>query len=122
MKRCAVVGLLMLLAGCKNPFSPSDSDKKSREVEYRVSGNAAQVSVIYRNPSGGTEQISNQVLPWSRSFTCEDAQFLFVTAQNVSGTNGSVTTQIFRGGAQYKSSTSTGVGVIATADGECNGK
>jgi hypothetical protein len=123
MKRWIVFGILIFMAGCiKNPFSPSDSDsKKTQEVEYRVSGTAGRVTVTYRNPSGGTEQIGSQTLPWSVTFSCEAAQFLYVSAQNISGESGTVTTQIVRGGKQYKSSTSTGVGVMATAEGECNG-
>lgn len=106
--------LLLSLAACSNPFAPSRPS-----IEYRVTGTASMVSVTYATAGGGTAQVGTATLPWSTSFKCEKAgDFLYVSAQN-RGTTGTVTVTIYKDSASYKTTTSSGSFVIATAEGSC---
>jgi len=85
-------------------------------VEYRVSGSAYSVFITYVNKTEGTSQEYSNT-PWSYSWSgAKSGQFLYVSAQNQWDT-GSVTVEIYKNGNLFKTSTSTGAYVIATASG-----
>jgi hypothetical protein len=86
------------------------------EVEYRVTGTALTVDLTIENSNGGTSQYSDEPLPWSYSYTGRSDDFVYVSAQN-QGDTGTVTATIYIDGDVYKTSTSSGAYVIATASG-----
>ena len=86
------------------------------EVEYRVTGTALTVDLTIENEDGGTSQYSDQSLPWSYSYTGRTDNFVYVSAQN-QGATGTVTATIYIDGDVFKTSTSSGAYVIATASG-----
>lgn len=107
----AVLGLIYLaLLGCDNPLD------SSIDVKYKVTGTAETVDVTYENSSGGVSQESDVEVPWSYSFTGEPGDFVYISAQN-QGQTGTVTVTIYRDGDVFKTSTSEGAYVIATASG-----
>jgi len=108
-KILAILLPLALLVGCE------ESDD-SIEVEYRVTGTAVTVDLTIRNEDGGTSQFTDMPVPWSYSFVGEKGDFVYVSAQN-QGNTGTVTATIYRDGKQFKTSTSSGAYVIATASG-----
>jgi len=85
-------------------------------VEYEISGTASSVNVTLNNSTGGTEQYSTVLLPKKYSYTTFSDSFLYISAQN-NGSSGSVTVKIFLYGKLFKTSTSSGAYVIATASG-----
>jgi hypothetical protein len=89
-------------------------------VKYEITGTATRVDITMRNAGDGTEQYSDVPVPWERTFSVEiengDYFFAYVSAQN-QGNTGSVTAKIYKDGSQFKSSTSEGAYVIATASG-----
>jgi len=86
------------------------------EIEYKITGTASSVDVTLSNASGGTEQFSNVALPKTYSYKNFYDNFVYISAQN-QGSSGSVTVTIFHRGSQYRTSTSSGAYVIATASG-----
>lgn len=108
-----VVALSPLFAGCSllsSLVGPGKSD-----IEYRVSGTAERVSLRYETESGTSED-GNKTLPWSFIRKAEDDDLLYISAQIMAG-DGTVTAAIYKSGKLLNSSTSTGVGAIATASG-----
>lgn len=73
--------------------------------------------LTYANAQGGTEQVT-VALPWSASYNMSQGDFLYVSAQNQEAA-GDVTTTIQVDGNTFKTSTSSGAYVIATASGSC---
>jgi hypothetical protein len=89
-----------------------------RNVSYSVSGTAEMVDVTLSNPSGGTEQYTDRILPYTYTFSSYEGDFLYISAQN-QGSSGTVTTKIIVDGSTFKESTSSGAYVIASASGSC---
>ena len=83
-------------------------------IQYTVTGTASAVDVTLSNATGGTEQYSNVSLPVTYSYPTFSNSFHYISAQN-DGATGSVTTSIYYKGQLYKTSTSSGAYVIATA-------
>lgn len=109
-----ILSLFVILVGFIL-FSCEDLDP-SIDVEYRVTGSAGKVDVTYENEDGGVSQQSNVTVPWSYKFEARDGDFVYISAQN-QGSYGTVIVTIFKNGGEFKSSTSTGAYVIATASG-----
>ena len=103
---CTMILLIVSSSGCLST---------TYNVKYEVTGSASKVFITYQNENGGTSQEEASV-PWSYSFTAESGDFVYVSAQN-QGDNGSVTVTIYKDGEVFKTSTSSGGYVIATADG-----
>jgi len=112
--------LFFALFGCierdgKNNF-------KVARIKYEVTGTASSVSITLANPSGGTEQYSNVSLPGSYSFSIPiqrgsfNYYHAYISAQNM-GSRGDVTVTIYINGNKFRTATSSGAYVIATADG-----
>ncbi|MFH1051219.1 MAG: hypothetical protein V1779_09880 [bacterium] len=85
-------------------------------VEYKISGTAIKVDVTLNNSSGGTEQYDDVTLPHSYQYRSFNDNFVYISAQN-QGQSGSVTVSIYHKGILFKTSTSSGAYVIATASG-----
>lgn len=118
MKSILLGLLVFLIVGCEDYYTGSALS----QVEYRVVGSGPSVDVTLSNATGGTEQYSDQTLPYSYTFTTtEEDQFVYISAQ-INGT-GTITSEIYRksvnGGSWvlYDSSTSSGAYVIATVSG-----
>jgi hypothetical protein len=86
------------------------------EVLYRITGTASSVDVTLSNATGGTEQYSNVYLPKEYSYYSFSDDFVYISAQN-QGEYGTVTVSIYVNGNLFKTSTSSGAYVIATASG-----
>ncbi len=106
-----------------------------KEVEYKVTCTATPnlVDLTIENEDGRTSQFSDVATPWTYTFDIEKDDygvfvyvfdiekddygvFVYVSAQNQQD-HGSVTATIYVDGSQFKTSTSTGAYVIATASG-----
>lgn len=85
-------------------------------VEYKITGSVSRVNVTYTNSSGGTSQESNVSVPWSYTFKGYPGDFVYISAQN-QGSSGSVTATVNKDGSAFKTSTSSGAYVIASASG-----
>jgi hypothetical protein len=109
--------LVFILVSCDDKFFGLPV---TYTVKYEITGTASRVDITMSNADGGTEQFSNVSVPWEKSFSVEIEKdnyfFAYVSAQN-QGTTGSVTAKIYKDGSQFKSSTSSGAYVIATASG-----
>ena len=96
---------------------------KTKTIKYEVTGTASSVSLTLNNKNDGTEQYSSVPLPWEMSFDVSidsgSYYFAYVSAQN-NGTTGTVTAKIYVDGSEFKSATSSGAYVIATASGSVN--
>lgn len=113
---CGVITVLAIAIIIGICASAGNELSKDHDVKYEVTGSASTVDVTYTNEDGGTSQLSDVTLPWSVSFTGDTLDFVYVSAQN-QGETGTVTATIYRDGEQFKSSTSSGAYVIASADG-----
>ena len=89
----------------------------SHTVSYQVTGSARSAMLTYANAQGGTEQ-ATVALPWSADYNMSQGDFLYISAQNQDSA-GDVTTTIQVDGSTFKTSTSSGGYVIATASGSC---
>jgi hypothetical protein len=108
-KATALLIVLLFFCGC----SLFDT---SYDVEYKVTGTAIKVDITIENEDGGTSQYDDVSVPWSYAFKGEPGDFVYVSAQN-QGQTGTVTATIYRDGEIFKTSTSSGAYVIATASG-----
>jgi hypothetical protein len=107
MGKWAIV-FLFLLWGCGSPATYA--------LTYRVHGSGSFVSLTYEG-AGGTEQIGNAQIPWSKSFPAKSGQFAYVAAQNVLD-HGSVTCEILVDNVVVKTATSEGAYTIASCSGK----
>jgi len=116
MKKLALLLLAVLaLSQCKAPGSTgTDSTPTSWSIRYEATGSTTYVDLTYENATGGTSQESGRPVPWSYSFTGHAGDFVYISAQKDGG-NGTVTVTIYRDGIVFKTSTSIGAYVIATA-------
>jgi len=85
-------------------------------VIYEITGTASIVDVTLNNPTGGTEQYSEVTVPHQFTYSQFPDDFLYISAQN-QGEYGSVTVTIYLNNEVFKTATSEGAYVIATASG-----
>ncbi len=98
-------------------FAKSDnSEPTTTTVVYEITGSAKNVDVTLNNTTGGTEQYSNVPVPKQFTYSNFTDNFLYISAQN-QGEYGSVTVTIYIDGKLFKTSTSVGAYVIASASG-----
>ena len=118
MKKIIIILLVLsVLLSCE---FITEKDKSPIPVEYKASCTTGLVDLTISNKDGGTSQFDDMTIPWSYSFEVDNPEygyfFVYVSAQNQQS-SGTVTVQIYVDGSLYKSSTSTGAYVIATASG-----
>jgi hypothetical protein len=85
-------------------------------VVYEITGTAKYVDVTLNNSTGGTEQYTNVPIPKRYTYNSFPDYFLYISAQNT-GESGTVTVSIYVNGTLFKTSTSSGAYVIASASG-----
>ncbi len=117
MKKIIVLLCLSVLLSCE---LFQEDEKSPIPVEYKVTCTTGLVDLTIENASGGTSQFDDMATPWSYSFEVNNPEygyfFVYVSAQNQQS-SGTVTAQIYVNNSLYKTSTSTGAYVIATASG-----
>jgi hypothetical protein len=113
-----IIVIIVALATCSGGDSnkPASPKYSGPAVEYKISGTAKYVDVTLANASGGTEQYGNVYVPRTYSYNDFPNYYLYISAQN-QGEFGSVTVSIYVNGNLYKTSTSSGSYVIASASG-----
>jgi hypothetical protein len=110
----AVIAVIVGVAVCvSTPGTPSTT---APSVIYKIEGTANTVDVTLNNPTGGTEQYSNVAVPVQYSYDSFSDNFVYISAQN-NGETGTVTVSIYVNNNLFKTSTSSGAYVIATASG-----
>jgi len=116
MKLLTILLSLILFACESNPKEPDDPEPTTATVKYEVTGTAQTVDITLSNKEEGTSQFGDVSVPWSMSFVAPRGNFVYLSAQN-QGQTGTVICTIYINGDQFKSSTSSGAYVIATASG-----
>jgi len=86
------------------------------KIIYEITGTADEVDVTLNNATGGTEQYSNVSIPKKYSYRSFTDSFFYISAQN-QGENGTVRVSIYVDGKLFKTSSSSGAYVIASASG-----
>ena len=104
-----------LIISCENPTESKEPDY-DYTVQYKITGSASLVDVTLNNSTGGTEQYDNVPVPKIYSYKYFEDWFLYISAQN-QGQTGTVTVSIYYKDNLFKTSTSSGAYVIATASG-----
>jgi hypothetical protein len=105
-----------------NKGESSNKSFKVARIKYEVTGTASSASITLTNQNGGTEQYGNVRLPGSYEFSVPikrgsfDYYHAMILAQN-NGSRGSITVTIYVNGKIFRTSTSSGAYVIASADG-----
>ncbi len=115
----AVIAIIAGTAICVLSIPPESSTPPYTalpSVVYKITGTAKAVDVTLSNPTGGTEQYSGVYLPVQVTYNSFSDSFVYISAQN-DGSYGSVTVSIYVNNALFKTSTSSGAYVIATASG-----
>lgn len=115
MKNKILIILISTIIIILNILNSGCLSTTTHTVKYEVTGSASKVFVTYENEYGGTSQ-EEVYLPWSYTFTAESGDYVYISAQNL-GDSGSVTVTIYKDGEVFKTSTSSGGYVIATASG-----
>lgn len=97
--------------------SPSSTSSPGSRVtvKYSVGGSTDSAFVTYKNQSGNTQQ-QEVNLPWSRTFTMQPGDFVYISAQNQES-GGSISCSITADGRVIENASSVGGYVIA----ECSG-
>ena len=111
-----IVAISIASPSTSTPTYIPTSSYSGPEVVYEITGSASYVDVTLSNPTGGTEQYGPVAVPHSYTYQDFPGYFLYISAQN-QGESGSVTTTIYVNGEVYKTSTSSGAYVIASASG-----
>jgi len=114
---------LYLYTSKKTEPSKSFKSTKIAKIVYEVTGTAPSASITITNAQGGTEMWNAVKLPFKYGFSVpikqSDLDFgyhAYISAQN-QGSKGNVTVTIYVNEKKFKTSTSNGAYVIATADG-----
>lgn len=113
------IAIIVGIATCvlsPSPESSTPSYTTLPNVVYKITGTAEKVDVTLSNATGGTEQYSDVYLPKQYSYYSFSDDFVYISAQN-QGEYGTVTVSIYVNDVLFKSSTSSGGYVIATASG-----
>ncbi len=81
-----------------------------------VLGTAKNASLTFTTATGDTAQIASVKVPWQyRAFDPSSGLFLYISAQNLSQSGGTITCQIWLFGVVVKTTTSRGFASICEA-------
>jgi len=124
MKKILISLIVLTLIACSDSTSRSTprsiSTPTSVLVRYVIKGSTRRGSMTWANAQGGTEQGEFNI-PWEKSFTMEDGDFAYISAQNDQGF-GEITCQIWVGSVKWRESTSTGAYSIVSCSGSIDRK
>jgi hypothetical protein len=122
---CLVLGAIQLLASQKASVSSdvyrlratATATPRLYTVEYRLSGTAYSADITIENENGNTEQHSGVLVGhWSKEFTAEVGQFVYLSAQN-QGKKGTIGCKILVDGEVWQEAESSGSYAIASCSG-----
>ncbi len=116
MKRLILLVLVGMLLSVACQSQEGTVPQSATAVAYSITGTADKVMVTLSNATGGTEQYNNVSVPNTISYSSFPGWFLYIAAQN-QGESGSVTVAIYVNGKLFKTSSSSGAYVIASASG-----
>lgn len=105
----AVLSFLIIFASC-------EKEELSGTVRYEVTCSPSGFDITYENSSGNTEQKTVSSGSWSISFTGNQGDFVYISAQ-AGNENTSITAKIYYQGEIIEQASSSGDYVIATASG-----
>ena len=116
--------IILLIVGC------GKGDNTPRDVRYEVTSKVydayypnipfnSKVSLTLKNQGDNTEQYSSIDSPYSYQLQAKKGQFLYIAAQAEEDNDATVTTKIYVNNQLFKTATSKGRFVIATASGSC---
>lgn len=111
--------LMLVLSGCPDTDDPYESYEPTLySVSYEATCTTGTADLTIENDTGGTSQFADEPTPWTYVFSKKKppGTFVYVSAQN-NQDSGTVTVTIYRDGVVFKTSTSTGAYVIASAYG-----
>ncbi len=126
---CILFAILAVYSSVRNRETTSGDDSSRSSagatanrsvipIRYVVDGRPEHASITYQNADGGTSQVSKAKVPWTLDFQAKPGAFLYLSAQEGSGNDkSSITATIYVDGFKFKSSTSAGAYVIASASG-----
>lgn len=89
---------------------------RSHLIIYKISGSVGRADVTYENASGNTEQRTVPV-PWTESMVVPAGQFVYISAQSISGGTKTIGCEIKSDGDVIEEAESRGEYVIATCSG-----
>mgnify|MGYP003384192917 CR=1 FL=1 len=85
-------------------------------MKYEVTCSPSSFDITYQNSSGNTEQTTISSGSWSTSFTGNQGDFVYISAQ-ADNENTLITVKIYYQGNIIEQTSSSGDYVIATASG-----
>ncbi|MEA3317371.1 MAG: hypothetical protein U9R54_05395 [Bacteroidota bacterium] len=109
-----LIGTVLLLG----IFFSCEKDELSTSgtVKYEVTCSPSGFDITYENSSGNTEQKTITSGSWATSFTGNQGDFVYVSAQ-ADNENANITAKIYYKGDIIEQASSSGAYVIATASG-----
>jgi len=114
MKKVFLLAMLSILFTSCSKDSPLYLGKS--DYYYEVTGTASRFSVTIEGAPKGTSQYSDVISGWKYTWTQSGERFLYVSAQNQTG-SGTVTVKIYKNGKVLTQQTSSGAYVIASTSG-----
>jgi hypothetical protein len=105
----AIIIALIALTGCTK-------EQIQATYKYEVSGTAGNYSITCEGAPSGTVQYSNVGSGWAYTWKQSGTRWLYMSAQNNTG-SGTVTVKIIRDGKVLAQQSSSGAYVIATVSG-----
>jgi hypothetical protein len=97
-------------------LSSCEKEELSGTVKYEVTCSPSGFDITYENSSGNTEQKTISSGSWTTTFTGNQGDFVYISAQ-ADNENANITTKIYYQGDIIEQASSSGDYVIATASG-----
>lgn len=97
-------------------FTSCEKEELSGTVKYEVTCSPSGFDITYENSSGNTEQKTISSGSWTTSFTGQQGDFVYISAQ-ADNENATVAAKIYYQGEVIEQASSSGDYVIATASG-----
>ena len=108
--------LLVLIIFIGTIFSSCEKEELSGTVKYEVTSSPNGFDITYQNSSGNTEQATITSGSWTISFTGNQGDFVYISAQ-ADNENANISAKIYYQGEILEQANSSGSYVIATASG-----
>jgi hypothetical protein len=93
-----------------------EKEELSGTVKYEVTCSPSGFDITYENSSGNTEQKTISSGSWTTTFTGNQGNFVYISAQ-ADNENANITAKIYYQGDVIEQASSSGDYVIATASG-----